>query len=148
MAESELRLIWSNPWQCAGAQNGVMDTLTHERAQLVRETLEQRAAQLRAELAEHGEIHDRADAGPGVADTKDLASSRAVDEVGAAEVERDRDELRQIEAAFQRLAQGQYGECADCGEAIDTGRLQAQPAATRCLTCQQQREHAQHPGGH
>jgi RNA polymerase-binding protein DksA len=147
MAESELRLIWSKLWHAAGAQNGSMDTLTHEQTQRVRQTLEQRAAQLRLELAEHGEIHDRADAGPGVADTKDLASSRAVDEVGAAEVERDRNELRQIEAAFQRLAQGHYGQCADCGDAIDAARLAAQPAATRCLTCQQQREHAQHPGG-
>ncbi|MEI7465039.1 MAG: TraR/DksA C4-type zinc finger protein [Burkholderiales bacterium] len=122
-----------------------MNTLTQEHAQSVRRTLERRAAQLRLELAEHGEIHDRTDAGPGVADTKDLASSRAVDEVGAAEVERDRDELRQIEAAFQRLAQSHYGQCTGCGNAIEAARLAAQPAATRCLTCQQQRERAQHP---
>lgn len=124
-----------------------MANLTHDQIQRVRQTLEQRAAQLRLELAEHREIHDRTDAGPGVADTKDLADSRAVDEVGAAEVERDRDELRQIEAAFQRLAQGRYGECADCGVTIDAGRLLAQPAATRCIACQQQREHTPHPGG-
>jgi len=116
--------------------------------ELVRRTLERRAAQLKLELAEHGEIHDRTDAGPGVADTKDLASSQAIDEVGVAEVERDRDELRQIEAAFQRLAQGRYGQCVDCGDTIDAARLAAQPAATRCLTCQQQREHAQLPGEH
>lgn len=124
-----------------------MANLTHDQIQRVRETLEQRAAQLRQELADHSEMHDRTDAGPGVADTKDLANSRAVDEVGAAEVERDRDELRQIEAAFQRLAQGHYGECADCGAVIEAGRLQAQPAATRCMACQQQREHTPHPGG-
>jgi RNA polymerase-binding transcription factor DksA len=30
---------------------------------------------------------------------------------------------------------------------IEAGRLQAQPAATRCIACQQQREHTLHPGG-
>lgn len=124
-----------------------MATLTHEQTQRIRQTLEQRAAQLRLEVAEHAEIHDRTDAGPGVSDTKDLALGRAANEIGAFEVERDLDELRQIEAAFQRLAQGRYGLCVDCGDAIDAARLSVQPASTRCLPCQKQQEDAQRLNG-
>ena len=49
-------------------------------------------------------------------------------------------ELRDIEAARGRLAQGLYGTCVDCGFAIPYARLRAFPAAERCLACQQHRE--------
>lgn len=124
-----------------------MSSLTQDQQQRIRSMLKQRAAELRRDLASHRQGHERADAEPGVADTKDLALSESADAVGDAEIERDRDELRQIEAAFQRLESGRYGECAECGEAIDASRLQAQPAATRCLKCQQRVEDALHREG-
>ncbi|HCZ9100906.1 TPA: TraR/DksA family transcriptional regulator [Klebsiella michiganensis] len=34
-----------------------------------------------------------------------------------------------------------YGFCNDCGAAIMAGRLQAQPYAATCITCQTIREH-------
>ena len=37
-------------------------------------------------------------------------------------------ELRRVNAALQRLANGSYGLCADCGVAIAPARLQAAPA--------------------
>lgn len=119
-----------------------MDILTHEQTQHARQTLEQRAAQLQLELAAHREARVRADEESGVADTKDMADSQATDDMGAAEAERDRNELVQIERALQRLDLGRYGECSDCNERIDARRLLAQPAATRCLKCQAQREQA------
>lgn len=44
-------------------------------------------------------------------------------------------ELAEIEAALQRLANGSYGSCISCGEAIGLGRLQARPASTECVEC-------------
>lgn len=117
-----------------------MNILTNEQTQHIRQTLERRAAQLQLELAAHREARERADAESGVADTKDVADSKATDEMGAAEAERDRSELAQIETALQRLDLGRYGECSDCNESIDASRLLALPAATRCLKCQAQRE--------
>jgi DnaK suppressor protein len=43
--------------------------------------------------------------------------------------------LRQIDAAFERIDAGDYGQCIDCDEAIDRRRLEFDPAATRCLHC-------------
>ena len=41
-----------------------------------------------------------------------------------------------IERSLRRLAQGEYGRCEDCDQAIGAGRLVALPFATRCLECQ------------
>ena len=79
-----------------------------------------------------------------VNDRKDQAdaASRAV--IGSAEVERDLAELREIAGARERIAAGHYGECVACGTAIDQRRLQAQPAASRCIACQSEAEHPTH----
>ena len=42
----------------------------------------------------------------------------------------------QVERALERLAEGQYGTCEDCGEEIATERLMFRPEATRCVACQ------------
>lgn len=57
---------------------------------------------------------------------------------------RDAGEIQAIDAALQRLRDGSYGRCAECGEAIDAQRLLAQPTALRCADCQQrfERSHA------
>jgi RNA polymerase-binding transcription factor DksA len=44
--------------------------------------------------------------------------------------------LREIGEAQDRLIEGLYGRCIDCGEEIDRRRLAADPAAARCLSCQ------------
>ena len=69
------------------------------------------------------------------------AAQFAQAEVDAAQEQRDRDELAQVDAALARLDQGVYGDCADCGEAIALQRLMAQPAALRCAACQVAFEH-------
>ncbi len=51
-----------------------------------------------------------------------------------------RTELAQIAVARERLAEGRYGQCVDCGEAIPFLRLQAQPTAQCCVACQRKRE--------
>ena len=49
-------------------------------------------------------------------------------------------ELARIEAARARAAEGRYGQCEDCGDAIPLGRLLANPTALRCAECQGRRE--------
>jgi RNA polymerase-binding transcription factor DksA len=44
--------------------------------------------------------------------------------------------LRYINDAQDRLIDGAYGRCADCGEEIDAKRLVAYPAASLCIACQ------------
>ena len=42
--------------------------------------------------------------------------------------------------ALERLAAGTYGLCEDCGKRIPAARLEANPAAIRCIGCQKQAE--------
>jgi RNA polymerase-binding protein DksA len=43
------------------------------------------------------------------------------------------DQLRQVEAALQRLEAGEYGKCSVCGKAIPVERLEAVPWTTLCI---------------
>lgn len=108
-------------------------------AAAVRETLRARARELRDEVAVHSQREPlRADGE--VLDQKDEASLRERGEVGAAEVERDLAELREVETALRRLEEGRYGLCADCDEPIAPKRLEAEPFAVRCAACQTRNE--------
>ena len=44
-------------------------------------------------------------------------------------------EIRQIQNALQRIAEGEYGNCKSCGCKIPSARLEALPYATRCVRC-------------
>ena len=46
-----------------------------------------------------------------------------------------RQEIVQVRAALDRIENGTYGSCANCGEGIPAERLEAQPVATRCVKC-------------
>jgi DnaK suppressor protein len=48
--------------------------------------------------------------------------------------------LSDIDAALQRIDDGTYGVCANCGKQIAPERLEARPWATLCIDCQRQRE--------
>jgi DnaK suppressor protein len=43
--------------------------------------------------------------------------------------------LGEIEQALQRIEDGSYGECFECGEPIAPRRLEANPTATLCIGC-------------
>ena len=45
-------------------------------------------------------------------------------------------EIRDVEAALERVRVGQYGLCVDCGTPISVSRLRAMPTARRCMQCQ------------
>ncbi|MGZ0146639.1 TraR/DksA C4-type zinc finger protein [Kribbella sp. WER1] len=51
-----------------------------------------------------------------------------------------RDMLNQIEFALNRIDDGTYGVCENCGNAIGKGRLQAFPRATLCISCKERQE--------
>jgi DnaK suppressor protein len=42
--------------------------------------------------------------------------------------------------ALQRIQEGTYGTCVDCGAPIPEGRLEARPEASRCVSCQSKRD--------
>jgi RNA polymerase-binding transcription factor DksA len=40
-----------------------------------------------------------------------------------------------VTAALERIHDGTYGTCADCGDPIERARLDAMPEASACLRC-------------
>ena len=52
------------------------------------------------------------------------------------------DERNAVQQAIQRLADGSYGTCVDCGKEIPAERLKAQPEAIRCVDDQRRFEAA------
>jgi DnaK suppressor protein len=51
--------------------------------------------------------------------------------------------LNKINEALNRLDEGAYGNCFECGEEISHPRLRALPFAVRCRDCEEARENAQ-----
>ncbi len=48
--------------------------------------------------------------------------------------------LRMIEDALRRIDNDEFGECIDCGRAINVKRLEAMPWTEYCLQCQEKIE--------
>ncbi len=51
--------------------------------------------------------------------------------------------LNKINEALNRLDEGAYGNCFECGDEISHPRLRALPFAVRCRDCEEARENAQ-----
>ena len=75
-----------------------------------------------------------------VYDAGDESVATMIEELSHTHMERYARELRQIEKARKRLADGEINECTDCGDDIGYPRLSAYPVATRCIHCQTQHE--------
>jgi len=119
-----------------------------ERAALA-QTIEQRMTALRREIAAGLRQADDPQAlqlANHFEETDDAAVAYLELATEIAAVERDVQELSALEQARTRLRTGGYGVCADCGDAIPLPRLQVQPAALRCLPCQNAFERASGAG--
>jgi DnaK suppressor protein len=73
-------------------------------------------------------------------DSVDLASleinQNSLVKVGKREL----NHLKKIEAALQKMEDGTYGECENCGEQIAVARLLARPVAQLCIDCKTAQE--------
>ncbi len=58
-----------------------------------------------------------------------------VQAMAEAQERRRRGERVRIEQALERLAEGDYGYCANCGEEIGLKRLEFDPAIQTCIKC-------------
>lgn len=122
-----------------------MKHLTTGQKQELEQALRALGARLRQEITDGLKAN-------GSADTLGLINhNQEVDDAALAElqtsldlaaVQRDIQELRDAEAALRRIKDGEFGACGDCGAEIGFPRLQANPTAARCITCQTQAERA------
>jgi RNA polymerase-binding protein DksA len=73
-------------------------------------------------------------------DSGDEAMANALADINVATVDHHVRDVRDIKAALQRIEDGSFGSCIDCGDEIAVERLRAYPTAKRCLQCQEKRE--------
>lgn len=122
-----------------------MSLTTPQLAELQR-ALERRHLQLldeiRTVLKRSDSEHYRDLAGE-VADVGESSVAHLLADLDIADVHRDVEEVRRIEAAKQRMRDGTYGVCEVCGGEIRIARLRANPFAKRCVSCQGFHERAE-----
>jgi DnaK suppressor protein len=123
------------------------EKLSAEQIATLRQLLDERALQLRREIRERL-IESGDDQAVSLIDQRGVRDDDAVADLFAdldvAMLSRDADEVRDIEFAHRRLAEGSIDTCVDCGQTISYERLRANPSARRCIGCQRQQEHG-HP---
>lgn len=75
-----------------------------------------------------------------VSDQKDEAARSEALDVEGAQQTIELEELREVDAALERMALGTFGTCVSCGGPIPAQRLLANPSALRCAACQSAEE--------
>ena len=116
-----------------------LDELDRRQVETLRAAMLERARQLREEIREtllKSDSEQYRQVADDVRNLEDESFADLIVDVSLAEIDRDLEELRAIEAALLRIADGTYGTCAVCERAIDVRRLEAAPHAERCLDCQ------------
>src|ERR1700736_6769333 len=76
-------------------------------------------------------------------DIADRAASSYTKEFLFSQSNNDRQLLAMVETALQRIREGAFGECVNCGNEINAKRLEAVPWTRYCIECQEKLEKGQ-----
>lgn len=102
--------------------------------------LQERERQLTATLNTELHVEDSAHASITASSDADWTTADVDADTLIASAERHSTALADTNAALEKVADGRYGVCETCGEAIGYARLLAYPSARRCLACQRSEE--------
>ena len=61
--------------------------------------------------------------------------------------DRERKLIPKIREALQRIEEGTFGQCGQCGDDIGIDRLNARPVTTLCIECKRKQEANEHARG-
>ena len=102
-----------------------------------RNLLNQRVKELRSEAGKTVENMDEDENFPDPSDRATMESNRnSVLRIR----DRERKLIFKIQEALQRLDDGEFGICEECGAAIGIERLKARPVTTFCIECKSSQE--------
>ena len=103
----------------------------------LRASLQEERDSLRAQLAELGFGETGGlDYDQNFADSSQVTAERGEAEALAKSLG---ETLTDVEHALSKFEAGTYGACENCGQQISPARLEAKPAARRCINCASQR---------
>jgi DnaK suppressor protein len=94
--------------------------------------LEAERSSLRAQLAELGYGTQGSSYDPNFADSSQVTAERGESEALVNSLAAN---LREVEHALAKIAEGTYGLCEGCANSINPERLEAMPAARCCIDC-------------
>jgi len=101
----------------------------------MRRHLEERREELKALAETNQEARDTVDLDPVREGRLARMDSLQKQAMSQAADRRRKQEMQRIEAALQRMDEGDYGYCATCDEPIGKRRLEVDPAAPLCIQC-------------
>jgi len=110
-----------------------------ERLDYFRKKLEE----MKKDLLQEAEktIHEMTDHNDNYPDPTDRATAESDRSFELRIRDRERKLLAKIEAAIERIDEGTYGICDECGDDISEKRLEARPVTTLCIECKTRQEH-------
>ncbi|MEK6685731.1 MAG: TraR/DksA family transcriptional regulator [Pseudomonadota bacterium] len=112
-----------------------MANFTENQLIQLRAALQRRYLELQDEIrSELGHANDR-----GNIDLTEYLNT-IPDDIDTALVDRQINEMRELEISLKYLSELEFGDCIDCGNEIGFDRLIAYPSAQRCIQCQNQYE--------
>jgi DnaK suppressor protein len=112
--------------------------LTEEKKQYFKELLTQRLEELTAEV--NKPVSTVTNLNDKYYDLVDQAMVEADIDFSFRLRERQGKLIDKIKSALERLEQGIYGVCEECGEEIAEKRLEARPVTTLCINCKKKQE--------
>ena len=108
--------------------------------ELFRRLLNERIDELRSEAGKTVETMDDDENFPDPSDRATMESNRnSMLRIR----DRERKLIFKIQEALQRLNDGEFGICEECGEEIGIERLKARPVTTLCIECKSNQEIAE-----
>jgi DnaK suppressor protein len=120
-----------------------IDTDTNGRYAELKQILEDRRREILSEV--QSRIKDvRAEGASGittgVVDAVETSEADIQEDIEFALIQMKAETLQRINQALDRLEEGSYGRCYECGDEISEARLRALPFAVRCKDCEESRE--------
>ena len=91
--------------------------------------------------------HDMALDSEDLPDEMDLASSEYLQAFTFRLRGREKTFLEKIQKALERIEDGSFGVCEECGEPISVKRLEARPEPTLCIRCKEDQERVERDFG-
>ncbi len=92
-----------------------------------KQELEKELTQMSQEQLSDGQVQDQGD----------QALSATMDSLHNSIQNTELDEYNRVSRALEKIENGTYGICVDCGNDISPKRLQSFPDAQRCIVCQE-----------